>query len=183
MRLRIMTSRPVTKKRFPIPPVYITSAVSTFIFAMIYGLIEHTLLASPLGISVLVYPLNIHFVGQLYFYHLVMLVLATLISFNPFFDKLIFGASRAVRIQSILWGTGNILNFIWLEDMFYFILFAEWPKDVMTPFHISFYGIVWWYPLLLVIASFLYYLSSRRIRKMPVVERNRLERDLAGDNS
>lgn len=179
----MLSPTPVKIKRFPIQPVFITSAVSTFIFAMMYGLIEHTLLASPLGISVLVYPLNIHFVGQLYFYHLVMFVLATLISFNPFFDKLIFGANRVVRLQSILWATGNILNFIWLEDMFYFILFAEWPKDVMTPLHISYYGIVWWYPLLLVIASFLYYLSIRRIRKMPVVERKWLERDLAGDNS
>lgn len=158
----------------PIPPVYFTSVVSTFIFAMTDGLIEHTLLASPLGINVLVYPLNIHLVGQLYFYHIIMLVLAILISFNPFIDRLIFGTSNAVRMQGILWGTGNILNFIWLEDAFYFVLFGEWPKDVMTPLQMSFYGVVWWYPLLLGIAS-MYYLTSRSIRKMQVKERQRPE--------
>ncbi|MGH9991964.1 MAG: hypothetical protein ACREAZ_04875 [Nitrososphaera sp.] len=168
----MMWSRLLERKRFAIPPVHITSAISTFIFAMMYGLIEHTLLASPLGISVLVYPLNIHLAGQFYFYHIVMLVLATLISFNPFFDKLIFGAGTKVRLQSILWGTGNILNFIWLEDIFYFILFAEWPKDVMTPFHVSFYGIVWWYPVALGTATLLYWLASRRIRKSLVIERS-----------
>jgi len=153
-------------RRFPITPIYITSAVSTFIFAVIYGLIEHTLLASPIGLNVLVYPLNIHLVDQLYFYHFLMLTLAILISFNPFFDKLIFGTDISAKWQGILWGTGNILNFIWLEDMFYFVLFAEWPKDVMTPFHISFYGIVWWYPVLLGIAVYLYYLTMIRIRKI-----------------
>ncbi len=171
------------RRRFSIPLIHITSAVSTFIFAMMYGLIEHTLLASPLGISVLVYPLNIHLAGQFYFYHVVMLVLATLISFNPFFDKLIFGASRRVRVQSIFWGTGNILNFIWLEDMFYFILFAEWPKDVMTPFHTSFYGIVWWYPVALGTAFFLYCLASRRVVKSSAIEKKFLSADLSGDNS
>jgi hypothetical protein len=154
--------------RFPLRPINITSVVSTFIFAMMYGLIEHTLLASPIGISVLVYPLNIHLVEQVYFYHIIMLTLAILISFNPFFDKLIFGKNNSVRWQGILWGTGNILNFLWLEDMFYFILFAEWPKDVMTPLHISFYGVVWWYPILFGAASYLYYLTAKRIKKMPL---------------
>jgi hypothetical protein len=157
-----------TFSRFPLRPINITSVASTFIFAMMYGLIEHTLLASPIGISVLVYPLNIHLVEQLYFYHVIMLVLAILISFNPFFDKLIFGTNNAVKWQGMLWGTGNILNFLWLEDMFYFILFAEWPKDVMTPLHVSFYGVVWWYPILFGVASYLYYLTARRIKKMPL---------------
>lgn len=157
-----------TFSRFPLRPINITSVVSTFIFAMMYGLIEHTLLASPIGISVLVYPLNIHLVEQLYFYHVIMLILAILISFNPFFDKLIFGTNNAVKWQGILWGTGNILNFLWLEDMFYFILFAEWPKDVMTPLHVSFYGMVWWYPILFGVASYLYFLTARRIKRMPL---------------
>ena len=157
-----------TFNRFPLRPINITSVASTFIFAMMYGLIEHTLLASPIGISVLVYPLNIHLVEQLYFYHVIMLILAILISFNPFFDKLIFGTNNAVKWQGILWGTGNILNFLWLEDMFYFILFAEWPKDVMTPLHISFYGMVWWYPIMFGAASYLYYLTAKRIKKMPL---------------
>ena len=156
------------KKRFPLRPVNITSAVSTFIFAMIYGLIEHMLLASPIGLSVLIYPMNIHLAGQLYFYHVVMLVMAILVSFNPFFDRMIFRTNRTIRMQGLLWGTGNILNFIWLEDLFYWILFGEWPKDVMTPLHISFYGIVWWYPVAFGGALFLYYLTSRIIRKMPV---------------
>jgi hypothetical protein len=156
------------RKKFPIRPVNITSAVSIFIFAMIYGLIEHMLLASPIGISVLTYPMSIHIAGQLYFYHLVMLVMATLVSFNPFFDRLIFKTDRNIRLQGVLWGTGNILNFVWLEDLFYWILFGEWPKDVMTPLHISFYGVVWWYPVAFGGALFLYFLTSRIIRKMPV---------------
>jgi hypothetical protein len=52
--------------------------------------------------------------------------------------------------------------------MFYFILFAEWPKDVMTPLHVSFYGMVWWYPILFGLASYLYYLTARRIKKTPL---------------
>lgn len=143
---------------------------------MAYGMIEHTLLASPIGISVLVYPMNIHLVEQLYFYHVIMLVLAILISFNPFFDKMIFGTNAAVRRHGVLWGTGNILNFIWLEDMFYWVLFGEWPKDVMTPLHISFYGIVWWYPIFLGVAACLYYMTAMRIRKMPV--ERQIEADL-----
>lgn len=153
------------KKKFPLRPVNVTSAVSTFVFAMIYGLIEHMLLASPIGISVLTYPMSIHITGQLYFYHVVMLMMALLVSFNPFFDRLIFSTNRSIRLQGILWGSGNLLNFIWLEDLFYFVLFGEWPKDVMTPLHISFYGIVWWYPVAFGGAVFLYYLTSRVIRK------------------
>ena len=153
------------KNKFPLRPVNITSAVAIVIFAMIYGLIEHMLLASPIGINVLTYPMSIHITGQLYFYHIVMLVMALLVSFNPFFDRLIFSTNRSVRLQGILWGSGNVLNFIWLEDLFYFVLFGEWPKDVMTPLHISFYGIVWWYPLAFGGAIFLYYLTSRAIRK------------------
>jgi hypothetical protein len=168
----------VLSKRFPIMPVNITSAVSTFIFAMMYGMIEHTLLASPIGIDVLVYPLDIHLTGQLYFYHVVMLVLAVLISFNPFFDKLIFGANRAVKLQGIMWGTGNILNFIWLEDLFYWVLFAEWPKDVMTPLHVSIYGMVWWYPALFALASFFYFMTGRSIRRTLVVSKSLLEEKL-----
>jgi len=156
------------KKRFPLRPVNITSAVSTFLFAMVYGLIEHMLLASPIGISVLTYPMSIHLAGQLYFYHVVMLIMAILVSFNPFFDRLIFRSNRSIKLQGILWGTGNILNFIWLEDLFYWVLFAEWPKDVMTPLHLSFYGVVWWYPVAFGGALLLYYLTSRIIRKMPV---------------
>ncbi|HJS83310.1 MAG TPA: hypothetical protein VJ742_10800 [Nitrososphaera sp.] len=156
------------KKRFPLRPVYITSAVSIFIFAMIYGLIEHMLLASPIGLSVLTYPMSIHLAGQLYFYHVIMLIMAMLVSFNPFFDRLIFRTNRSIRLQGIFWGTGNILNFIWLEDLFYWVLFGEWPKDVMTPLHISFYGVVWWYPVAFGGALFLYYLTSRIIRKMPI---------------
>ena len=171
-----MTSK-VFSKRFPVMPVNLTSAVSTFIFAMMYGMIEHTLLASPIGINVLVYPLDIHLSGQLYFYHVIMLILAMLISFNPFFDKLIFGINRTVKVQGILWGTGNILNFIWLEDLFYWILFGEWPKDVMTPLHISIYGMVWWYPVLLTLASFLYVMTARSIRRM-VAAKQPLERKL-----
>jgi hypothetical protein len=157
------------KKRFPLRPVNITSAISIFIFAMIYGLIEHMLLASPLGISVLTYPMSIHLAGQIYLYHVIMLIMAILVSFNPFFDRLIiFRTSRSIRLQGLLWGTGNILNFVWLEDLFYWVLFGEWPKDVMTPLHISFYGVVWWYPVAFGGALFLYYLTSRIIRKMPV---------------
>jgi hypothetical protein len=155
-------------KRFPLRPVNITSAVSIFVFAMIYGLIEHMLLASPIGLSVLTHPMSIHLVGQLYFYHVIMLVMAILVSFNPFFDRLVFKSSRDVKMQGIFWGTGNILNFIWLEDLFYWVLFGEWPKDVMTPLHISFYGVVWWYPVAFGGALFMYYLTSRIIRRMPV---------------
>lgn len=158
----------IFSKRFPLRPVNLTSAVSVFLFAMLYGLIEHTLLTSPIGLSVLVYPLSIHLVGQLYFYHVIMLMLAVLISFNPFFDKLLFKTNRTVKLHGLLWGTGNILNFIWLEDMFYFVLFGEWPKDVMTPLHVSFYGVVWWYPVMLGSALFLYYLTARSIKKMVV---------------
>ena len=50
--------------------------------------------------------------------------------------------------------------------MFYFTLFGEWPKDVMTPLNLSFYGIVWWYPVLFRIATFMYYLTARSIKKM-----------------
>lgn len=153
------------RKKFPLRPINVTSAVSIFIFAMIYGLIEHMLLASPIGISVLTYPMSIHITGQLYFYHVVMLVMALLVSFNPFFDRLIFSTNKSIRLQGIMWGSGNVLNFIWLEDMFYFVLFGEWPKDVMTPLHISYYGIVWWYPVAFGGALFLYYLTSRIIRK------------------
>ena len=153
------------KNKFPLRPVNVTSAVAILIFAMIYGLIEHMLLASPIGINVLTYPMSIHITGQLYFYHILMLMMALLVSFNPFFDRLIFRTNNSIRLQGILWGSGNVLNFIWLEDLFYFILFGEWPKDVMTPLHTSFYGIVWWYPVALGGAVFLYYLTSRAIRK------------------
>ena len=162
---------PSFARRFPVQPVNITSAVSTFIFAMIYGLIEHMLLASPIGIGVLKYPMSIHLAGQLYFYHVIMLVMAILVSFNPFFDRLIFRSSRSIRLQGMLWGSGNILNFIWLEDLFYWVLFGEWPKDVMTPFHTSFYGVVWWYPVAFGGAIFLYYLTSRMIKRTPVEAR------------
>jgi hypothetical protein len=50
--------------------------------------------------------------------------------------------------------------------VFYFTLFGEWPKDVMTPLSLSFYGIVWWYPVLFGIAIFMYYLTARSIKKM-----------------
>ena len=146
-------------------PVNLTSAISIFLFAMLYGLIEHMLLTSPIGLDVLLYPMNLHIIYQLYFYHVVIVLLALLISFNPFFDKLIFRTPKVVKLQGLLWGTGNILNFIWLEDMFYFALFGEWPKDVMTPLNLSFYGIVWWYPVLFGIAIYLYYLTARSIRK------------------
>src|ERR687887_1066040 len=89
------------KKRFPLRPVNITSAVSIFIFAMIYGLIEHMLLASPIGISVLTYPMNLHLAGQIYFYHIVMFIMAILVSFNPFFDRLIFRTATRIRVQGI----------------------------------------------------------------------------------
>jgi hypothetical protein len=166
---------PYARKRFALSPVYITSAASTFIFAMIYGLIEHMLLASPIGLSVLTYPMDIHLAGQLYFYHVIMLIMAILVSFNPFFDRLLFRTNRSIRLQGMLWGTGNILNFIWLEDLFYWVLFGEWPKDVMTPLHISFYGVVWWYPVAFGGALFLYYLTSRIIRNM-TVEARQLDR-------
>lgn len=144
--------------------VYPTSVGSTIIFALIYGIIEHTLLTSSLGVSILVYPLNIHLFGQLYFYHMLMLVLAVLVAFNQFLDVLFFGPGGPVRKQAILWGIGNILNFVWLEDMFYFTSFGEWPKDVMTPLNLSFYGMVWWYPVLLVSALVLYVLAVRSMR-------------------
>jgi hypothetical protein len=155
----------IFSKRFPLRPVNLTSAISILLFAMLYGLIEHMLLASPMGLGVLIYPMNVHIVYQWYFYHVIMFFLAVLISFNPFFDKLVFRTSKAVKMQGMFWGTGNILNFIWLEDMFYFTLFGEWPKDVMTPVNLSFYGIVWWYPVLFGSAIFLYYLTARSIRK------------------
>ncbi|OLC24189.1 MAG: hypothetical protein AUH71_03135 [Thaumarchaeota archaeon 13_1_40CM_4_48_7] len=138
---------------------------------MIYGLIEHMLLASPIGISVLTYPMSIHIAGQLYFYHVVMLLMAILVSFNPFFDRLIFRMNRSIKLQGVLWGSGNILNFIWLEDLFYFVLFGEWPKDVMTPLHISVYGIVWWYPIAFGGALFLYYHTSKIIKRTPLEAR------------
>jgi hypothetical protein len=141
----------IFSKTFPLRPVNLTSGVSIFLFAMLYGLIEHMLLASPIGLGVLVYPMNIHLVYQLYFYHV---------------DKLVFRTTKVVKLQGLSWGTGNILNFIWLEDMFYFALFGEWPKDVMTPLNLSFYGIVWWYPVLFGIAIFMYYLTARSIKKM-----------------
>ena len=146
--------------------VYLTSVASTFIFALLYGIIEHTLLTSSLGISILTYPLNIQLLGNLYFYHTLMLALAILISFNQFLDVILFGSGRAVKKQAILWGTGNILNFIWLEDMFYFVSFGEWPKDVMTPLNLSFYGVVWWYPVMLFSAIAMYLLAVRSMRKM-----------------
>ena len=166
------------KRRFPLRPVYITSAVSIFFFAMIYGLIEHMLLASPIGISVLTYPMSIHIAGQLYFYHVVMLLMAMLVSFNPFFDRLVFRMNRRIKLQGVLWGSGNILNFIWLEDLFYFVLFGEWPKDVMTPLHISIYGIVWWYPIAFGGALFLYSLTSKIIKRTPL-EARQFEDDIS----
>lgn len=150
-------------RQVSIRAIHFTSAVSVFIFAMVYGMIEHTLLASPLGISILANPLNLHLIGQLYFYHVLLFILATLISFNPFFDVLFFGPSNAVKKQALAWGAGNILNFIWLEDLFYWVLFGEWPKDVMTPLQLSFYGVVWWYPVALACASTFYYLALRNM--------------------
>jgi hypothetical protein len=155
----------VLGKQVTIKRVYLTSVASTLIFALLYGIIEHTLLTSSLGVSILVYPLNIHLFGQLYFYHILMLALAVLISFNQFLDELFFGFSSTIKKQAILWGSGNILNFVWLEDMFYFASFGEWPKDVMTPLNLSFYGVVWWYPLLLVSALALYGLAIRSMRR------------------
>lgn len=163
-----MFSMDIFGRQFSVRPVNVTSAVSTLIFAIVYGVIEHTLLTSPLGISILVYPLSLHLFGQVYFYHLLLFLLATLISFNPFFDILFFHASRTVRVQALLWGAGNILNFIWLEDLFYWVLFAEWPKDVMTPLHLSFYGVVWWYIVAFAGGSVLYYMTVRSIRKSGV---------------
>lgn len=153
-----------TYTRNSLGPLAITSAVSTLIFAMIYGVIEHTLLTSPLGIGILEYPLSLHLAGQLYFYHVLLFLLAVLISFNPFFDVLLFARRVGLRSQALLCGAGNILNFIWLEDVSYFTLFGEWPKDVMTPFHLSFYGVVWWYPVLFASAGICYYLMVRRGR-------------------
>jgi hypothetical protein len=159
------------RRQIRVRSVFLTSVASTFIFALLYGIIEHTLLTSSLGIRILTYPLNIHLFGQLYFYHVLMLALAILISFNQFLDLIIFGNGDAVRRQSILWGSGNILNFIWLEDMFYFVSFGEWPKDVMTPLNLSFYGIVWWYPIMLGSALAMYVLASRTVRNMNVNDR------------
>jgi hypothetical protein len=150
---------------FPLRALHVTSAASTIIFALVYGIIEHTLLTSPVGISILEYPLSVHIVGQIYFYHVLLFLLAVLISFNPFFDILLFGAKNNLRIQALLWGIGNILNFLWLEDMSYFVLFGGWPKDVMTPLHLSFYGVVWWYPVLFALGLVSYYLAMRSARK------------------
>lgn len=161
-----MFNMDVFGRQFAIRTIHLTSAASTFIFAMVYGMIEHTLLASSLGIGILVHPLSVHIIGQVYFYHVLMFVLATLISFNPFFDILFFASTNIAKKQALLWGTGNIVNFIWLEDLFYWVLFGEWPKDVMSPLHLSFYGIVWWYPVALAFASFMYYLTIRSMRKM-----------------
>jgi len=155
----------VLERHWTIKGVYLTSAASTFIFALLYGIIEHALLASDLGIAILVYPLNIHLFGQLYFYHVLMLAMAILVAFNQFLDVLLFGSGGAARRQAIMWGTGNILNFIWLEDMFYFTAFGEWPKDVMTPLNLSIYGVVWWYPVMFVSALVLYGLIIRSIRR------------------
>jgi hypothetical protein len=134
-------------------------------------MIEHAFLTSPLGINILEYPLNLHLTGNLYFYHVLLFLLAVLISFNPFFDVLLFARDRAQKKQALFWGFGNILNFIWLEDMSYFVIFGEWPKDVMTPLHLSFYGVVWWYPVLLVTAGILYYMTIRSIRRNEVTTR------------
>lgn len=155
-----------TPRQVTLKGVYLTSVASTFIFALLYGIIEHTLLTSSLGISILTYPLNIQLFGQLYFYHGLMLALAVLISYNQFLDVILFGSGRAIRKQAIMWGTGNILNFVWLEDMFYFISYGEWPKDVMTPLNLSFYGVVWWYPVMLISAIAMYLLAVRSMRKM-----------------
>ena len=76
---------------------------------------------------------------------------------------LFFGPSNAAKKQALAWGAGNILNFIWLEDLFYWVLFGEWPKDVMTPLQLSFYGVVWWYPVALACASTFYYLALRNM--------------------
>lgn len=159
------------KRQITFRSVFLTSVASTFIFALLYGIIEHTLLTSPLGVSILTYPLNIQLLGQLYLYHTLMLALAILISFNQFLDVIFFGGGGGIRRQAILWGTGNILNFIWLEDMFYFVSFGEWPKDVMTPLNLSFYGVVWWYPVLFISALAMYALTLRSIRKMSATER------------
>jgi hypothetical protein len=161
-----MFNMDVFGRQFTMRTIHLTSAASTFIFAMVYGVIEHTLLTSSLGIGILVYPLSMHILGQLYFYHVLMFILAALISFNPFFDILFFASARELKRQALLWGAGNIINFVWLEDLFYWVLFGEWPKDVMTPLHLSFYGIVWWYPVAFLIASMLYYLAMRSIHKM-----------------
>lgn len=154
------------RRQVTLKGVYLTSVASTFIFALLYGIIEHTLLTSSLGISILTYPLNIQLFGQLYFYHTLMLALAVLISFNQFLDVILFGSGGTVRKQAILWGTGNILNFIWLEDMFYFVSYGEWPKDVMTPLNLSFYGVVWWYPVMFISAIAMYLLAVRSMKKM-----------------
>lgn len=157
-------------RQLSLPALHATSAFSTFLFAMLYGIIEHTLLTSSLGVSILAYPLSLKIVYNLYFYHVIMFMLATLISFNPFLDVILFHSSRAVKKQALFWGTGNILNFVWLEDLFYWVLFLEWPKDVMTPLNLSFYGIVWWYPVLLAASGVLYGLALRSIRRMKSVQ-------------
>lgn len=154
-----------TQTRKSLGALAVTSAVSTLIFAMIYGVIEHTLLTSPLGIGILEYPLSLHLGGQLYFYHILLFLLAVLISFNPFFDVILFGKRGSLRSQALFCGAGNILTFIWVEDVSYFTLFGEWPKDIMTPLHLSIYGVVWWYPVLFGLAGVCYYLMIQRGRR------------------
>ena len=149
------------RSRSSLRTVNVTSAASTVIFAMVYGIVEHTFLTSPLGIGILEYPLGIHLIGSIYFYHILLGLLAFLISFNPFFDVLLFSSNPVRKKNALLWGIGNIANFFWLEDMSYFVLFSEWPKDVMTPLHLSFYGVVWWYPVLFAGAATLYYMAAR----------------------
>ncbi len=146
-------------------PVHLTSAASIAIFGMLYGVIEHTLLTSPLGVRIFVYPLSVQLIGNLYFYHVLMLALAILVAFNPFFDVFFFKSTRLAKKQALLWGSGNIINFVWIEDLSYWVLFGEWPKDVMTPLNLSFYGIVWWYPVALATACTLYYLTIRGLPK------------------
>jgi hypothetical protein len=153
-------------RQLSLPALNATSAFTTFLFAMLYGIVEHTLLTSSLGVSILAYPLSLKLVYNIYFYHVIMFLLALLISFNPFLDVLLFRSSRVIKKQALCWGTGNILNFIWLEDLFYWVLFLEWPKDVMTPLNLSFYGIVWWYPVSLAAAGVLYGMTLRSIRRM-----------------
>jgi hypothetical protein len=148
-------------RQFMMRPVNLTSAASIVIFAMLYGVIEHTLLTSPLGVRIFVYPLSVQLIGNLYFYHMLMLALAILVAFNPFFDVFFFKSTRFARKQGLMWGSGNIINFVWIEDLSYWVLFGEWPKDVMTPLQLSFYGVVWWYPVALAAACTLYYLTMR----------------------
>jgi hypothetical protein len=100
MIVKAMFRMDIFGRQFSVRPVNVTSGVSTFIFAMVYGVIEHTLLTSSLGISILAYPLSLHLVGQLYFYHILMFLLAILISFNPFFDILFFHPSQTESRRS-----------------------------------------------------------------------------------